>query len=347
LIITAAGCAVLIAMMGLAFDVGRLYIVKNEGQAYCDAAVIVAAEKLNGKSSGISDATNAVQNMANYWNWNTTAFTSSNRTVEFSNSQAGPWTTSPPSNPVGYAFVRVTVNPNVPLYFLPAVQNLPGTTTVVARAIGGQVPQVFNAGGYLPFTPFAQNVNDPNFGFQVGQEYGMLWPGNINKKQNACAGDQTNWPAYNMSDQVSGSTRGYYELQAASAIADAIQGLRQTSPLAVGDTLNMTNGQKQAMQNALLARANLDTDRNSYNPSPGTAPSYNGNGMRLVVMPVNSGPNSIPPYKVVGFASFLLGMSYPSNGTQAWCAIYMGSTVAGGGSSAYSGAGAYVVKLLQ
>ncbi len=40
-------------------------------------------------------------------------------------------------------------------------------------------------------------------------------------------------------------------------------------------------------------------------------------------------------------------MSYPNQGNRTWCAIYMGSTVAGGGVSAHSGAGSYTVRLVQ
>ncbi len=219
----------------------------------------------------------------------------------------------------------------------------------MGRAIAGVVPQQFPLGGYLPFTPFAHDNADPNFGYSVGQEYGFLWPGNVNNKNNACAGDQTNWPQYNMSDQVGGSTRGYFELQSASAISDAILGGKQTMPLSIGDILNMTNGQKQSEQNALMDRAGYDTDQTAYPAvSTGIAPTYAGNGMRLVVMPVNSGPNAVPAYQVLGFSAWLLPMSFPNGGNKGWCAIYMGSRTEGGDTgNPFNIAGAYVVRLQQ
>ena len=112
----------------------------------------------------------------------------------------------------------------------------------------------------------------------------------------------------------------------------------------------MTNGQKQAEQNALMQRAGYDTDQTPYeqNLTPGTAPPYSGNGMRLVVMPVNSGPSAVPAYQVLGFAAWLLQMSYPNGGNQAWCATYMGSRTEGGDTgNPFNVAGAYVVRLQQ
>jgi len=246
----------------------------------------------------------------------------------------------------GYGFVRFHARPSLRLSFLQAV-NAPTTSTVLGVAIGAQVAETFPRGGYMPFSPYALSESDPNYGMTIGQEYAFLWPGNA-KRNDACAGNQVNWPQYNFSDNsVAGSERGYFELQAASTITDAIMGTRQTMPLEVGDIVPMTNGQKQSQQSALEARAAMDTDLTNYQPSPGTAPPYYGNNMRLVVMPVNGGPVSSPPNKVLGFAAFLLPLSYPNGGNKTWCAIYMGSRTTGGSVSAFDGAGSYVVRLVQ
>jgi len=50
----------LFAIMGLAVDVGRMYITKNEAQSFADAGAIRAALKINGTSSGISTAAQIV-----------------------------------------------------------------------------------------------------------------------------------------------------------------------------------------------------------------------------------------------------------------------------------------------
>jgi hypothetical protein len=140
-----------------------------------------------------------------------------------------------------------------------------------------------------------------------------------------------------------------------SAISDAILGGSQTDPLAVGDYINLTNGQKQSEQNALATRASYDTDQAPYAyTTDGTLPviggqSYHGNDMRLVVMPVNDRNPVNGTVKVIGFASFLLPLTYPNGGNKAWCAIYMGSMTQGGdgGGTPFDAGGAYVVRLLQ
>ncbi len=345
-IATAISVFVLIGMLGLAVDMGRLYIYKSEAQAFADSAAIAAATKLDGKKSGLDAAEAVVANSVNRFNFNTQAIPAAALTVEFAQSRLGPWEQQPINNPKGYGFVRVHARPSLRLSFLQAV-NAPTTSTVLGVAIGAQVAETFPRGGYMPFSPYALSESDPNYGMTVGQEYAFLWPGNV-KKNDACAGNQVNWPQYNFSDtSVAGSERGYFELQAASTITDAIMGTRQTMALEVGDIVPMTNGQKQSQQSALQARAAMDTDLTNYQPSPGTAPPYYGNNMRLVVMPVNGGPVSSPPNKVLGFAAFLLPLSYPNGGNKTWCAIYMGSRTAGGSVSAFDGAGSYVVRLVQ
>ncbi len=102
----------------------------------------------------------------------------------------------------------------------------------------------------------------------------------------------------------------------------------------------------------LSTRASYDTDQTNYlYTTTGIAPAYNGNNMRKVVMPVNSGPNvtaAYPtPYTVMGFASFLLRTNYPTGGNDCWCAIYMGSDTSGGSGGVFGVAGAYVVRLTQ
>ncbi len=346
---TAMGLVAMVGMLGLAVDLGRLFIVKSEAQAFADAAAILAATKLNGKKTGIDDAETAIKTSVNKYNFNTQSVPTSALEIYFAKSVLGPWEKPPISSPSGYGFVRVEARPSIKLSFMPTL-GAASTKNALGEAVGAQVQQTFPNGGYMPFTPFALNPNDAsgNFGMQVGEEYAFLWPGNASQN-NSCQGNRVNWPAYNFSDNnnTAGANRGYFELQAASAIRSAIEGATQTQPLNIGDIVNLTNGQKQAMQDALVARALLDTDQTSYGRSPGTAPSYYGNNMRLVIMPINGGSMTVPANKVLGFAAFLLPLSYPNQGNRTWCAIYMGSRVDGGGTSAYPGAGSYVVRLVQ
>jgi Flp pilus assembly protein TadG len=364
IMLTTAVCLfVLLGMLGISIDLGRVYVAKNEAQAFADLGSVTAARELNGKQAGIDAAKSAVTTStnSNTWNFSTTKFgsnaaTSPAPTVEFSTAAAGPWDPAPAGNLKTVMFVRVTAKPSVNLAFMPAL-GTSLTQQVTGQAVAGVVPQTFPAGGYLPFTPFAHTPGDPDFGFTVGQEYGFLWPGNVNNINNACAGDQINWPMYNSSDNsvVGGSERGYFQLQAASAITDAILGGKQTDALNVGDQVNLTNGQKQAEQNALELRASYDTDSTQY-ASNGNAikPAYSdavpggtgANDMRLVIMPINDRVIVNGKVHIIGFASFLLPMHYPNGGNKAWCAIYMGARTGGGGSTEFT-PGAYVVRLVQ
>ena len=229
MLVTALSLVMLIGMLGLSADVGRVYIVKHEAQDFADLAAIASCRLLDGKQTGIDAANAELTTTANTikWDFSTQTFASAIRTIEFSTAQTGPWQVTPTNGGgakpfANYAFVRITVTPTVNLAFLPAVGTA-FTQQVTGRAVAGITPQTFPTGGYLPFTPFAHDASDPtgNFGFTIGQEYAIHWPGNLNSKNKACAGDQVSWPSYDMSDQVGGSVRGYFELQSAAAIRDA------------------------------------------------------------------------------------------------------------------------------
>src|SRR6476646_9378633 len=92
-LVTAASLFMLIGMLGLASDLGRVYITKTEAQAFADLSAVAAARHLDGKSSGITAAQNEVSNSTNKWDFGTASFTSGIRTVEFSTSQTTGWST--------------------------------------------------------------------------------------------------------------------------------------------------------------------------------------------------------------------------------------------------------------
>ena len=273
LIATAVCLIVLVGMLGLAVDLGRVYVTKNEAQAFTDAAALAATRSLNGKSTGITAANTAVTSTmsSNRWNMATTAFTSGNTTTEFAISATGPWSTNP-SPATSYAYTRVTATPSLGMSFIRVVGG-PSAQSVLAQSVAGMVAATFPRGGYLPFTVFAHTLTgDPNFGFTIGQEYTILWPGNVKPGPNSCKGDNgQQW--INNANAGGGSDRGYFELQSAVSIREAILGQRQLSALNVGDILNLTNGQKQSEQDALTALAARDTDLTDYQASnSGAAP---------------------------------------------------------------------------
>lgn len=112
-------------MAGLAVDVGRIYVVKNEAQAYADAAALLAAREWDGTGAGEDRARHALDRSPNRWDFGTAEFDPADRTVEFA---AG-------------GTVRVLVQPRVPVTFLAVL----GSTEqkVAARAAaaraGGRV----------------------------------------------------------------------------------------------------------------------------------------------------------------------------------------------------------------
>src|SRR5262245_48692122 len=90
----------LFGALGLAVDIGRLFIAKSETQAFCDSASLAATLHLNGTSGGITAAKNAVTNSVNAWNMDSTSVTSpqsgqpvASYQVDFATSAAGPWAT--------------------------------------------------------------------------------------------------------------------------------------------------------------------------------------------------------------------------------------------------------------
>src|SRR5689334_15676447 len=108
------GCA------GLAFDIGRMYITKNEAQGYADAAAVAGALKLDGTAAGITASDAAVAASTNAWNFATSSF--SGTVTEYSADGLTNWVTSGSATASTTKFVRVTATVNnLPLYLLPVL----------------------------------------------------------------------------------------------------------------------------------------------------------------------------------------------------------------------------------
>src|SRR5690242_13233470 len=97
LIATTFSMAFLLGVLGLALDIGRMYIAKNEAQSYVDSASIAAAQQLDGTMAGITRANSAASGDTGKWRFDTTPFSSV--TVAYGTSVTGPFTTSPPNPP--------------------------------------------------------------------------------------------------------------------------------------------------------------------------------------------------------------------------------------------------------
>src|SRR3989442_8969974 len=89
LLATAAALVLLIGVLGLCLDLGRLYIVRNELQAYVDAAAVSAAYELDGTREGIAAAAAQATSNPNRWNFQTAPV--EDLTVTFAIAPNGPY----------------------------------------------------------------------------------------------------------------------------------------------------------------------------------------------------------------------------------------------------------------
>lgn len=377
LITMAVSAIALIAILGLSVDVGRMFIAKNETQAYCDAAALSAALALDGTTGGITNAKTAVANSTNSWNLDTASVTSP--TVTFATSLAGPWVASP--NPAtGYIYARVAATVPLSLYFLPVV--VPQTTqNVASTATAGQINITSFPEGLSPYTAVSTNTTGPNFGLVVGNSYDIQWPamsGSSNCDPNnplkidncfirpPCPGDSFASKQAVVIAWASANS-GYWGATSNNVIEKEIVDLNsQTTPVSVGDNIMpvLTNGQKQSQAGYLDERVNQDinlTDNvpgvaNGSNQYP--AGTYLGdlhNGRRLLPVPIVD-PTDTTHTIVSGFGQFLLLSNgspsdyykKSSNGNDPFCAIYAGYWNIGSSGTGTGGAsGATRVKLVQ
>ena len=362
-----ATCAVMIfGMAGLAVDIGRMYITKNEAQSYADSAALYAALQLDGSAQGVTNADAAVANNINKWNFATTSF--SGTVVEYSANGLSDWKTSAnvdSNSKKNMRYVRVTPTVStLPLFFLPYI----GTghnATVKAQAIGGQVlKNSWSAGtnGIFPFSPIAHAYGNTaaevlsadstgNMGFKVGYQYTLRWPSNPNTSNynNVCDGDSWDDPTAHTphkdpewvakANAASNSQRGYIQFQAASSITTAIEDDHMDYSYGINLQLNVsvdpTNGAKAAEALAIGVRDSQDGDTTSTTYADYIANPLH-NGRRLVSVIIQNGfedaaGNLLPANQQaigVGFAQFLLlpASEYDQAGNKPWCAVYVGNS---------------------
>ena len=79
----------LFGITGLAVDIGRMYIAKNEAQTFADAGAMIAGLKINGMASGILSTAQLVAADSNRYNIGNSSFTQSNVVLEYSTAQSG------------------------------------------------------------------------------------------------------------------------------------------------------------------------------------------------------------------------------------------------------------------
>ena len=334
---------VLFALLGMAVDMGRMFIIKHEAQVFADAAALAAALQLDGTQTGATNATNVVAASTNTWNMGTQTFASGSYTTTFANDVNGPWVTaaSLPSNAIGYTYVKVTVALTVPVYFIGVV--VPITSTPVnAMSVAGQIEDTTLYAGGFPFTPMAfpgASTANPTLGMTIGQQYTIRYPAGAGKP--VCPGDTGVHDA-------DGSERGYWGDTSASTIAKRIVDDYQSgATVTIGDPIGLSGGAKTTEATYVNERAGQDGDQTSTTLAAYKTNSGH-NGRRLVNMPITDYSSGI----ALGFGMFLLlpDGSYGHTGNSAWCAIYVGPGVQAAtnpGAAATPGKGLSHVRLVK
>ena len=356
LILFALSSVVIFGFMGFAIDFGRLFIARNEAQAFGDAAAMAAAASLDGTPAGIAAANNAVTGtyLTSTDQWKKYGFgstTFASPTVQFSTD--GTAFASDVGN--GAAFVKVTAAAQLPMYFSTIVTGQ-STRTATASAVAGQVLKTNFDEGLIPleimahctqagaantygFTPCPAGTPgtplDQTLGLYKGRQYAIRWGSNALKKadlSNWCPGDgssagDTNNPSFQTGIDNSNfkNDRGFWHsdgvLKADAAAYKA---------MAAG-VLGVDLGQ------ALPNFAQTGGDFNSVGSylEPANRP------VRFAYVPV------IDPVtaKVLGVRQVQLLDSY-GGGNDCWCATYVGAAVWGTGTPSVGSAGIYEVRLV-
>jgi hypothetical protein len=341
-------------MLGVAIDVGRIYIAKSEVQTFADLTAIAATRELDGTDEGVVRARQRVASSVMKWNFSTQPFTEN--TVLFSTDGAT-WTDgSAESRNLKYVYVSSTVA--LDLYFVPVVTTQQANTGIAfvmlsyrtsvkgAAAAGQHLIDVFAPGGpgLLPFAPLAHNVTDPNFGFRAGDIITLRWPSNVNGNKHFCAADDSpEWIA--QSTIGGGDERGYIQETSGNAIEEAVVDDRIFYTVSLGLPVTMTGGVKAMQAASLIQRANQDLDTSSTTHAQYLLHEHNDR--RIGAVPVVDANDS---FRVIGFAKVFLPMDQDQNGNKSLCAEYVGTYFLLGSddnNSTGPGSGIFEVRLVQ
>ena len=149
LIVTCIVLVILMALAGLAIDIGRMYVIKSELQAFTDAAALSAAVQLDGSAAGLARARQAPAQLTagpNAMKWDLGTQTVTEIASSFAQGDAAPdpnsWQTDP-RDAANYRFVRVVATAPAPLIFLRAFQVLHSDfSTVAASSVAAVSPSL-------------------------------------------------------------------------------------------------------------------------------------------------------------------------------------------------------------
>jgi Flp pilus assembly protein TadG len=313
----------MLGMLGLAVDLGRMFVYKNELQRFADASALAAVAQLDATQTGVQGANvTAIAGPSGATNpnkYNFDSTTVSTVATSYATTFSGPYDNYATASSLAtnsYRFIKVAASANVPMNFLPVLPGISNAYTITASATAGQAPgDTIANGGLLPFAPDAHNIADTtNFGLLPGTQYSLKWPKNGNSP---CTGDN-GWPVPGSPP----SEHGFVDIgegNGNSNVRDAIisggypNANSTPSSLASGDTLGGVPGNRgSSIFDALNTRAGQDTDDISTTWAQYKA-SATGNGRRVVTVAIGgvwSGNGNNAHTTILGFANFLLDTAY-------------------------------------
>lgn len=326
LVLFAIAVVVLIASVGLAVDVGRMYVVRTEAQSFVDALALARLAEIVG--ARVPDGSDVWKR----YDFDRETFGGAGVVLQYSagsSFSAGTFTTSPDS---GTLYVRARATVPVPLSFLPVLV-AERSRMVSAEAVAGlERITVMGAGGF----PYAARSgigglvkgeqytfrwgNNPSKDLQDAWDYVNRWmsdelletrlaatatvlgggnpvsgrnPPNINTW---CAGNATQQfvtALYNVDPFEDGvsqdlfSWTGAYFQGGTRDIVDAMAAGYQDQVIVEGGQITVATGVRQATQNEL--RRLIDYDSNQTTNDPVLYDSVDPRDTRLIFSPVVSG----------------------------------------------------------
>ncbi|MGH7416696.1 MAG: pilus assembly protein TadG-related protein, partial [Candidatus Rokuibacteriota bacterium] len=278
----------LIGTLGLCLDLARLYVVKNELQAYADAAALAGAEDLDGSPEGIRHAAERASSYPNRWNFQTADV--EGIAVTFAAGPEGPFVSEPPAAET--RCLRVKARATMSAYFLTGMSR---RQAVDAVATSGQFPVREFDWGLIPYSAAAPEPRDPNFGHRAGEGYPLQ--------------------LLDLGERPGGHALDF--------LREAILSGAQSHPLAAGDRAVSSAGDWETEAAAFAERLEQDSDTEAQTYQEYAARDL-GNGRRVLVAAVHDPATRV----VLGFAGFFLPRDACGEQAGAGCrAEYIGAVL--------------------
>lgn len=364
---------IIFGFMGLAIDVGRLYLARNEAQSFADSAALAGAVMLDGTS--FQPALNAVAGTymtASTDKWKTYHFqtkTFTDYTVKFSVTGADGTFLDSGSAPAQSRFVEVTATAHIPMSFSAVLLGVTGDGTSPARtrAVAGQVLKTIWDEGLVPFAPWAHcsTVNVAGFpqcvasesnpaAYDVnlveGKSYAFRWAANSFQqsfrefKNKGGLIDYNGWCDGDMDPGFSSALAQFYTSGSAKNwdkgrgfwTSGEVQGTKQYRMLLDGS------------MGGPVELGSLLSGFDGKEPQEVSALFKDLNDKAALPPPGNIvfAPMVDPVTgAILGYREFTLVPGYKSNST--WCAIYNGAAVYGPGTEPVNKDGIYEIRLVR